>query len=118
MQNIDYEQRYRRAVQIALDAGLRKGTVEPPLLKIVRSWGKQIKPPVYGGFVEVFWHYTTTFGILFGLIMFVTFWKDGQTPYIEAALTTGFAGMAFGATVSGYFYWIARRANLPRWEEL
>ena len=118
MSNIDYEQRYRRAVQIALDAGLSKGTVEPPLLKIVRSWGKQIKPPVYGGFVEVFWHYTITFGILFALIMFFVFWQNGNTPIIEAILATGFAGMGFGASVSGYFLWVARRAKLPDWDAL
>ena len=114
----DYETRYRKAVQIALDSGLRKGTVEPPLLKIVRSWGKQIKPPVYASFSEIFTHYSLVFGTLWALIMFFVFWQHGGTPALEIVLTTLIVGTALGGLVAGYFRWMAHRHNLPSWSEL
>ena len=89
----------------------------PPYCRIAWKLGIKARPPLFLGF----WRITIGLGVwmavAWGLFMWFLSWREKGWSPLEAALTAGVAGAAFGAVMAWLIRRRARTLGLPSWDE-
>lgn len=97
--------------------GVGKYTVAPPAFRLLWRMGIEVPPPHFAGFWSLALGMGTFFGVLWGIFMWLLFWRAQD---LSAGAVVGFsalAGLVFGLIMAGYYRWHRRRLALPRWED-
>lgn len=114
----DFEQRFNLAIQELQDAGMSKFNANPPLSRLLRGLGLKFRPPFYA----TFWSNVIILGLWFGLswgaVMYLLFWRSQDMPIWIAVFGGLFAGAFFGLAMAVHFRRRARKLGLSAWHDL
>ena len=97
-------------------SGVSKGTASPHAWRILWHFGVRIPPPLFLGFLPLLLILGSTFGLLFGLGM----WLFHGIGFIDLSVSSipmraAFAGLFFGLFMAAYYRNLARRHSLGVW---
>ena len=113
-----YEQKFRAAVDELLVVGIWKSNAVPPYLHLARKLGMQPKPPHYASFWRVAVGMGIWFGSVWGLLMYLMFWRSQQLPVTMTLMAAVAAGVLFGILMALYYRRARTKYKLTEWEEL
>jgi hypothetical protein len=94
--------------------GVSAYTVAPPMFRALRAMGLRIRPPLYLGFFSLTLLMGIYFGPIWGLLMWLFWWRPAPQILAIVSLT---AGAFFGLSMATYYRWKAKHLNLPSWEK-
>lgn len=102
--------------RLMAEKGISTATAAPPLWVLLWSWGVQIPPPLYMGFLPLALFSGTFFGIVFGAFA----WAMGNRgvrsmPLDEAGVIALVSGALFGLSVAWLTGRLARKHGLGAW---
>jgi len=97
--------------------GVGKMTVAPPLFLLAWKLGVAIPPPHFLGFGPLAFLMGGSFGVLWGVIMWLFVWSHQGMPVVGAGSAALAAGVLFGVALASYYRWNARRLSLPSWRD-
>ncbi len=114
----DYNRRYGAALAELEKAGIRGVKANPLSNRLLRRLGLKPRPPNYQTFLRVWLTQGLSFGLPWGLIMWIWVWRqDGQsiaTSVTLAALAGTLFGLGFAVINSNRH----KRHRLSRWTDL
>jgi membrane associated rhomboid family serine protease len=94
--------------------GVGRSTSAPPAYRLAWRLGLRVRPPLYQSFAALVVGMGALFGVLWGLFMWVIFWRpDGHSP-TSAIVTALVTGALFGLLIALFYRWKARSLRLPR----
>jgi hypothetical protein len=88
-------------------------TSAPPFYRLAWLLGLHIRPPLYQTFASLALCMGVSFGIAWGLMMWLLFWRSEGPSIIVAFVASLFAAVLFGLTMASYYRWKAARLRLP-----
>lgn len=114
----DSQSKREKALEELRASRIWASNAEPPLHRMLSRIFPGLRPPHY----ERFWVNALTtgpvFGLVWGIAMWLLFWRDDGMSVGNAVIASAFAGIAFGLSMAAYYRWSARRARLSWWEDL
>jgi hypothetical protein len=99
------------------ERGVKKGTMAPPLYRLLWRIGVPVRPPHFASFGANALLMGIGFAFLWGLFMWFFLWRHQNMSPSTACLNALLAGALFGVMLSGYYRWQARKLSLPKWED-
>ena len=113
---MQHEHRIAAYAELMASKGVGEHTAIPPLWRLLWSWGLQLPPPLYMGFLSLFLLTGTCFGLLFG----AGAWLLGNRGLRSMSLEEGadvalVTGLAFGLVMACAFRFLAHRHGLGTW---
>jgi hypothetical protein len=100
------------------EANIWKSNYNPPIVVLLRKLGFNIRPFHYCSFKSNFITASLWFGIIWGIIMWFTSWKNDHMPIQIAIFTSLLAGVVFGLFMALYYKRSAKKNNLSNWYTL
>lgn len=100
------------------EANIWKSNHNPPIVVLLRKLGFNIRPFHYCSFKSNFITASLWFGIIWGIIMWFTSWKNDHMPIQIAIFTSLLAGVVFGLFMALYYKRSAKKNNLSNWHTL
>lgn len=88
-------------------------TSAPPVYRLCWMLGLRIRPPLYQSFASLTFFQGSWLGVLWGLLMWFSLWRNQGWRVTEAIITSVFAGLLFGLAMATYYRWKASRLKLP-----
>ena len=97
-------------------SGVGRSTASPPAWRMLWHLGVQVPPPLFLGFLPLLLILGSTFGLLFGLGI----WLLQAVGFVDFSLVSipvraAFAGLFFGLFMAAYYRNLARKHNLGSW---
>ena len=114
----EFETKYAKAVEKLKAAGFPRRAYDPPFNIILRRMGLEIRPVHFMTFWQIVSMQGTTFGMSWGLLMWVFIWRHNDMGIPEAVLGSIFAGVLFGTIMAVIVRHKSAKATLPTWDEL
>ncbi len=114
----DYKRKFDAAIDELGNAGIWKTNAVPLYTKLFRKIGMTPKPPHYVGFWQVALGMGIWFASVWGILMYVLFWKSAGLPIIFAILSAIFAGASFGLLMAYYYRNGRKKHSLTPWGNL
>jgi hypothetical protein len=111
-----FDEKLRYLINDLGQKGIGPYTVAPPLYRLLWGLGIKAPPPHFGGLWVPALGMGTTFGGLWGVFMWFTFWR-GEMAVTTALAISVLAGIFFGALMASYYLRQRRKFRLPRWED-
>ena len=100
------------------EANIWKSNHTPQIVVLLRKLGFNIRPFHYCSFKSNFITASLWFGIIWGIIMWFTSWKNDHMPIQIAIFTSLLAGVVFGLFMALYYKRSAKKNNLSNWHTL
>ena len=97
--------------------GARQYTIAPPLYRVLWRLGIEATPPHFARFWSLALTMGAFFAIAWGIVMWLLFWRGGNTPVAVDVGVSIVAGFLFGVAIAAYYRKSAGRLALPRWED-
>jgi membrane associated rhomboid family serine protease len=97
--------------------GVPKSTSAPPAWRILWRLGIEVPPPLFVPFVPNALAMGIFFGLCWGLLMWAFLWARQGMPISLIAVASLAAGALFGSIMAAYFWRLARKHRLPRWNQ-
>lgn len=114
-----YEEKFKYAMEeLATKKAILKSSGTPPLLKLLKKMGCEVRPPHYSSFVKNALFEGLFFAVSWGLLMAIFLWSPQNYPLIVWLLSSAAAGLMFGLSMAGYYKYSARKHKLSTWDEL
>jgi hypothetical protein len=99
------------------DKGIRRLTFAPPVYRLLWKLGVEVPPPHFSSFIFLFLTFGISFGLLWGLTMWILISSINGPVTLDLVPAAVLAGILFGALMGGYFRYQARRYGLPAWKD-
>ncbi|APO86119.1 DUF6404 family protein [Marivivens sp. JLT3646] len=114
----EFETKYAKAVEKLIEAGIPRRAYDPPFNIILRRLGLEIRPVHFMTFWQIVTVQGTTFGAMWGLLMWTFLWRYNDMGIPEAILGSLFAGLLFGTVMAVVVKRKSDKAGLLTWGEL
>lgn len=88
-------------------------TSAPPIYRLAWMLGLHIRPPLYQSFASLALGMGAWFGIVWGSLMWLLFWRGEEMSVTGALVGALVAGVFFGLSMASYYRWKAGRLQLP-----
>lgn len=114
----EYARRLKAAEGEIHAAGIWPSNAMPPLFRLMRKLGMQVRPPHYLPFVRAAITSGAFFGVVWGAIMYVTVWRAQGAPasvYIPSSLIA--AGL-FGVMMAACYQYGRKKHGFSNWDDL
>ncbi len=114
-----YERKYAAAMDELATTDMWPSSYAPPLHKLYRRIGLEVRPPHYANFKVAALDQGTFFTVVWGVLMWLTQWHhvDGM-PIKDMMFSALVAGTLFGLAMA-FGYWYSRRKwKLTAWHAL
>ena len=113
-----FDEKYARAVEILEQQGITRTAYEPPVARLLRRFGKPVRPLHFMELQQLAIFQGATFGVMWGLFMWVFMWSRGSMPLSVIIFAIMVAGVTFGLGSAYVILRRAARAELPKWDDL
>jgi hypothetical protein len=114
--NMTHDEKVQYLIKDLGQRGVGPYTAAPPLYRLLWRLGIETPPPHFGGFLMPALWMGATFGIIWGVFMWFTFWR-GQMEPTTAVGTSVLAGCVFGAIMASCYRRQQKKLALPPWED-
>lgn len=115
---MSFEEKYQRAQEELASTNIKKPNANPPIFLFLHKLGVKVPPPHYNHFLGNLLLTGSFFGVVWGLIMYISMWRNQYMPAQTAILTAACAGLFFGIFMAGYFKVSAKKNKLSQWKDL
>lgn len=109
----DYQQRMQALTDELHAQGVPKSTSAPPAYRLAWRMGLRVRPPLYQSFASLAIGMGLWFGVLWGLVMWLLFWRRDALSITTAFGASLAAGVLFGLMMAAYYRRKARGLRLP-----
>ncbi|MBL4812276.1 MAG: hypothetical protein JKX69_07970 [Rhodobacteraceae bacterium] len=113
-----YEDRLQKANDELARAGIWASNANPPYTKMLRQLGLKPRPPHYVSFWEIVIVQGILFGVLWGIIIWLSVWSVQGVAAIVSIIAAFSAGALFGFCMALYYRYGRKRYGLRTWEAL
>jgi hypothetical protein len=114
---VNHQEKVDHLLNDLAQRGVGKYSAAPPIYRLLWRMGYQVPPPHFAGFWPLALIMGAFFAVLWGLLMWVFFWRGESMPIAIAIVSSLITGLLFGVAMAAYFRWSAKRLGLPRWED-
>ncbi|WP_370399281.1 DUF6404 family protein [Sulfitobacter sp. JB4-11] len=114
----DYDTKYDAALAELARTQVWRSNYVPPLHKLQRQLGMQVRPPHYQPFLRVWAGQAVWFGIFWGVLMWFVEWRGAGVAPAVAMGSSAIAGVLFGFFMGCYYAHSRRKWRLSRWNDL
>jgi hypothetical protein len=110
-----FQQKLAAALELLASTGMWRSSYAPPLHRLFWKLGASVPPPHFLSFTANFVLAGVSFGVFWGLAMWLTgSLHQGLSRLTAAAL---FAGLLFGLGMAAYYRYGARKHRIPLWRD-
>ncbi len=109
----EYMKRMQALAEQLAAQGVTRSTFAPPAYQIAWRLGLRVRPPLYQPFSTLALGMGTGFGVLWGLMMWIFFWRADGLPALPAIGSALLGGALFGLLMAAYYRSRAARLRLP-----
>lgn len=99
------------------EKGVSKSNCAPPVYRLLWKLGVEIAPPLFSSFMRNLCFQGTFFAVLWGVLMWFTYWQQQQYPFVIAIIASVTAGFLFGLFMAVYFRYVSNKHGLPSWDD-
>jgi membrane associated rhomboid family serine protease len=110
--------RVAAAVEILDAKGIKRRNSTPPLHRLFWRLGIEAAPPHFTGFWRLAAGFGTYFGVMWGLLMWVLFWRGEDLSVSGIMIRAALGGAIFGLAMALYSLRARRKYALPPWSEI
>jgi hypothetical protein len=110
-----FEEKLSAALGLLASTGMWHSNYAPPVYRLLWRLGAKTPPPHFRSFSANFVSAGVRFGVVWGLLMWVTVWSH-RSPYAVLAAAL-FAGVFFGLGMAAYYRYGARKHRIPLWRD-
>ena len=114
---MNHHQKIALLLEDLTSRGIGEKTIVPPLFSLAWKLGFQIPPPHFLGFGALALIMGTFFGVIWGVVMWLSIWRHQGLPIGGAVFASFVAGVLFGSVMAIYYRRKARKLCLPSWSE-
>ena len=114
----EYVRKYELALLELEKSSIRKSSYLPPAHRLLRMLGSKPKPPHYNSYLINAITLTAFFAIGWGLLMWLFLWSSMNMPTSIVVVGAFCAGILFGAPMSVYYKYAAKKHSLSDWDAL
>ena len=115
---MNFEEKCSFAIKELEKAKIWKSNYNPPLVKLLHKLGFNIPYPHYNSFMNNALFTGIFFGLVWGLLMYLTIWKSQNLSFSAIALVVVFAGTFFGLAMASYYKYGFKKYKLTPWVEI
>lgn len=115
---MDFEQRLEAAHAELRSAGVWHSNYNPPIARLLRKVGVQMRPPYYQCFIINFFNTSLPFTVGFGVFGWFFLRDHLRYTSTEALMTNLLGGVAFGLCMSIFYLVRRKQLKLTRWDAL
>jgi hypothetical protein len=113
-----FEEKYQKAIKELEASGIWKSSYNPPLTRALNALGFKARPPHYASPLKLAAVFGFSFGMIWGIFMWVALWRFMNLTPPLAVSSSIFAGFLFGAIMSAWTRFVAKRKKLSHWDDL
>ena len=113
-----FQRRLDAAHALLVRKGLARGKRNYFLTRGLWSAGIIARPPHFASFHANVLAQGTLFAVCWGSVTWIFSWQDQGQSALALLLWSGFVGALSGAAMAAYYRWLARKHNLPDWDDL
>lgn len=114
----EYERKFDAALDALSNTDMWKSNYAPPMLRTMRAFGLEARPPHFAGFWRITLGYAAWFGPVWGFLMWWFSWRGAGFSFWAAVGAAVVAGLLFGLIMARYYAKGRRKYRLPLWEDL
>jgi len=114
---MNHQQKTELLVSDLASRGVGKMTIAPPAFALAWKLGIPIPPPHFLSFGTLALMMGGFFGVFWGILMWLVFWKRETLPAGGAFVASLIAGILYGLVMASYYRWKARKLGLPSWRD-
>ena len=112
-----FEEKLAAALGLLDSTGMLRGHYAPPLYRLLWKLGIKAPPPHFQSFTTNFVRSGVSFGIVWGLLMWLTVWsRQGKSAYIAFASALSL-GVVVGLGAAAHRRYDARKYRIPLWRD-
>ena len=115
---MSFERRMERALAIMESKNMWRCNYAPPLLRGLWRLGVKIPPLPFVSFWQITLIMGLMFGLLWGLIVWFSSWKEIGVQPLWAILWSQMGGILFGVLMATFHGWRKKANKLPDWQDL
>ncbi|MBY8441950.1 hypothetical protein KXZ25_26185 [Klebsiella pneumoniae] len=115
---MSFEQKKERALAIMKSKNMWRSNYAPPLLRGLWRLGLKIPPLPFASFWQLTFIMGFGFGLVWGLIMWFSTWRNMGVQPSGAILRSLSGGILFGLMMAAFHGWRRKANNLPDWKDL
>ncbi|WP_119303222.1 DUF6404 family protein [Dongia deserti] len=113
-----FQRRLDAAHALLAQKGLIRGKRNYFLTRVLWSVGITVRPPLFASFGANALLHGALYALSWGTGMWILSWQDDGQSVTAAVLWSGISGPLFGAALAAYYRRLARKHDLPDWDEL
>lgn len=113
-----FEEKLELAREELENTGIWKSNYNTPLLRLSHKLGLKLKPPHYANFISNLLILGLYFAIIWGILMWLFFWRNANMTLIAAIIASVVAGSLFGLIMAFYYRYGVKKHKLSKWDDL